>query len=93
MRDRAAELQSELAGLLAKYEPALTEAERVDLLQLERRGGWRPGRRPMRPDPMVSAFLELFDRAEQQELAYGALAPGSIDELRRVFRERLSDAA
>jgi hypothetical protein len=92
MRDPAAELQNELAGLLAKHEPALTDAERADLLQLERGGGWRPGRRPTRPDPTVSAFLELFDRAEQQELAYGTLAPGSIDELRRVFRERLSDA-
>ena len=47
----------------------------------------------MRPDPMVSAFLELFDRAEQQELAYGTLAPGSTDELRRVFREQLAGGA
>ena len=93
MTDRADELQRELAGLLAKHEAALTEAGRADLLRLEEQGGWRPGRRPMRPDPMVTAFLELFDRAEQEELAYRTLPIGSLDELRRVFRERLSRSA
>ena len=43
----------------------------------------------MRPDATVSAFLELFDRAEQEELAYRTLPAGSLDELRLAFRERL----
>ena len=47
----------------------------------------------MRPEPMVSAFLELFDRAEQEELAYHSLPEGSVDELRQVFRDRLSGSA
>ena len=90
MADRAEELRAELAGLLARHEPTLTLAERADLLQLERRGGWRPGSRPTRPEPKISAFLDLFDRAEQEELTDSTLAPGSVDELRRAFRERLS---
>jgi len=90
MADRAEELRAELAGLLARHEPTLTLAERADLLQLERRGGWRPGSRPTRPEPKISAFLDLFDRAEQEELTDRTLAPGSVDELRRAFRERLS---
>ena len=93
MADRAEELRLELAKLLAQHEPTLSDAERADLLQLERRGGWRPGSRPMRPEPMVSAFLELFDRAEQEELAYHNLPEGSVDELRQVFRDRLSGSA
>jgi len=44
----------------------------------------------MRPDPTVSAFLELFDRAEQEELAYRTLPAGSLDELRQAFRDQLS---
>jgi translation initiation factor IF-1 len=93
MRDRADDLRLELAGLLEKHGPALTDGARADLLFLESQSGWQPGRRPMRPDPMVSAFLELFDRAEQEELAYGTLPAGSLDELRRVFRDRLSQSA
>jgi hypothetical protein len=90
MADRVEELRAELAGLLARHEPTLTDGERADLLQLEQRGGWRPGGRPTRPEPKVSAFLDLFDRAEQEELTDRTLAGGSVDELRRVFRERLS---
>lgn len=90
MADRAEELRAELAGLLARHEPTLTGAERADLLQLERRSGWRPGSRPTRPEPKISAFLDLFDRAEQEELTDRTLASGSVDELRRSFRERLS---
>jgi hypothetical protein len=90
MADRAADLQAELAGLLARYEPSLTEAERAELLKLERRCGWRPGSRPTRPEPNVSAFLDLFDRAEQEELTDRSLASGTVDELRRTFREHLS---
>jgi hypothetical protein len=90
MADRVEELLAELEGLLARYEPALSASERADLLQLERRAAWRPGSRPTRPEPEVSAFLDLFDRAEQEELTDRTLADGSVDELRRVFRERLS---
>ncbi len=90
MADRAEQLRLELANLLAQHEPTLSDGERAELLQLEQSGGWRPGRRPMRPDPMVTAFLELFDRAEQEELAYRTLPEGSVDELRQVFRDRLS---
>jgi hypothetical protein len=88
--DRVEELRAELAGLFARYEPTLSEAERADLLRLEQRGGWRPGARPTRPEPNVSAFLDLFDRAEQEELTDRTLAGGSVDELRRTFREHLS---
>ena len=89
MRDRAGDLHLELAGLLEKHEPGLSDIERADLLFLESQSGWQPGRRPMRPDPTVTAFLELFDRAEQEELAYRTLPAGSLDELRRAFRDRL----
>ena len=91
MVDRAAELRTELAELLAKHGPMLSDGERAELLLLEQRGGWRPGRRPTRPELRISAFLDLFDRAEQEELAGDRmLAGGSMDDLRRVFREQLS---
>ena len=93
MADRAADLQAELAGLLDRYESMLTDAERAELLELERRCGWRPGSRPTRPEPNVSAFLDHFDRAEQEELTDRTLASGTVDELRRVFRERLAGDA
>jgi hypothetical protein len=92
MGDRATErvqqLHGELVALFAQHE--LSEGERTELLELERRGGWRPGARPTRPEPKISAFLNLFDRAEQEELTDRTLAVGSVDELRRVFRELLS---
>lgn len=90
MAERAEELRAELSSLLARHEPTLTDAERADLLQLEQRGGWRPGSRPTRPEPKISAFLDLFDRTEQEELTDRTLAVGSLDELRRTFRERLA---
>jgi hypothetical protein len=90
MADRVEELRAELEDLLGKHEPTMSAAERADLLRLESRAGWRPGSRPTRPEPEVSAFLDLFDRAEQEELTDRTLAGGSVDELRRVFRERLS---
>lgn len=93
MADRAADLLVELTALLVAYAPTLTDGERADLLQLEHRCGWRPGSRPTRPEPKVSAFLDLFDRAEQEELTDLTLAAGSVDELRRVFRARLSATA
>ena len=93
MADRVEDLQAELTGLLARYEPTLTDGERADLVQLEQRGGWRPGARPSRPEPKISAFLDFFDRAEQQELTDRTLAGGSVDELRLAFRERLSPGA
>ena len=68
MADRAEELHVELAGLLAQHGPTLTERERDDLVLLEEGYGWRPGRRPARPEPKIAAFLDLFDRAEQEEL-------------------------
>ncbi len=88
--DRAQELRAELARLFSQYGATLTDGERDDLLQLEQRCGWRPGSRPTRPEPKVSAFLNLFDRAEQEELTDRTLAPGSMDELRQAFREHLS---
>jgi hypothetical protein len=90
LADRAADLQAELAGLLVQYEPTLTGGERAELLQLEQRCGWRPGSRPTRPEPKISAFLDLFDRAEQEELTDRTLDAGCVDELRRVFRGALS---
>ena len=90
MADRAEQLHAELEGLLAQHEPALTDGERTDLLQLEQRSGWRPGSRPTRPEPKISAFLDLFDRAEQEELTDRTLTRGSINELRDAFRVRLS---
>jgi hypothetical protein len=88
--DRAEELRRELAGLLALHEPTLTEGERADLVQLEQRHGWRPGRRPARPEPKIAAFLDLFDRAEQEEITYGTLAGGTVEKLRSAFRAGLS---
>ena len=61
--------------------------------QLEERCGWRPGSRPTRPEPKISAFLDFFDRAEQQELTDGTLAGGSVDALRLAFREQLAAGA
>lgn len=90
MADRVEELHAELADLLARHEPTLTDGERADLLQLEQRCGWRPGSRPIRPEPKITAFLNLFDRAEQEELTDRTLAGGSVDKLRETFRERLS---
>jgi len=91
--DRVEDLRAELDGLLARHEPTLTQGERADLAQLEERGGWRPGARPARPEPKISAFLDFFDRAEQQELTDRTLAQGSLDELRLTFRDRLAAGA
>ena len=93
MADGVEQLQKELAALLALHEPTLTDFERADLVQLEERCGWRPGSRPPRPERKVSAFLDFFDRAEQQELTDRTLAGGSVDELRLAFRERLAAGA
>ena len=92
MADRREELQLELAGLLAEHEPTLTADERVDLVRLEEGYGWRPGRRPVRPDARIAAFLDLFDRAEQEELTYRTLEAGTVDELRDAFRRGLSQS-
>lgn len=92
MADRAEELRDELAGLLAEHEPTLTADERAQLVRLEEGYGWRPGRRPVRPEPKITAFLDLFDRAEQEEVTYRTLAAGTIDELRSAFRRGLSQA-
>ena len=92
MSDRAEELQVELAGLLAEHEPTLTADERADLVRLEEGYGWRPGRRPARPAPQIAVFLDLFDRAEQEELTYRTLAVGTVEELRNAFRRGLSPA-
>ena len=89
MADRAEELHVELAGLLAQHGPTLTERERDDLVLLEEGYGWRPGRRPTRPEPKIAAFLDLFDRAEQEELTYGTLEGGTVEELRNAFRRGL----
>ncbi len=91
--DRADELRRELTALLAQHEPTLTDVERAELVQLERRFGWRPGRRPARPEPKIAAFLDLFDRAEQEEITYGTLAGGTVEELRIAFRQSLHDIA
>jgi hypothetical protein len=95
MADRAVErvqqLNAELLALFAQYD--LSDFERAELLELERRGGWRPGARPTRPEPNVTAFLNFFDRAEQEELTDRTLTVGSVDELRRVFREHLEPDA
>jgi hypothetical protein len=92
MADREEELRVELAGLLARHEPTLTVDERAHLVRLEEGYGWRPGRRPMRPEPKIAAFLDLFDRAEQEELTYRTLAAGTVDDLRDAFRRGLSPA-
>jgi hypothetical protein len=88
--DRAEELRVELAGLLAQHAPTLSEDERAHLVRLEEGYGWRPGRRPVRPEPKIAAFLDLFDRAEQEELTYLTLAHGTVEELRNAFRRGLS---
>lgn len=90
MADRAEQLHAELTELFTRHESTLTGAERAELLQLEQRCGWRPGSRPIRPEKKVSAFLDLFDRAEQEELTDRTLAAGCIDELRQAFRDRLA---
>jgi hypothetical protein len=90
MADGVEQLHAELTGLLATHEPTLSDAERADLVQLEERCGWRPGSRPTRPERKVSAFLDFFDRAEQQELTDRTLVAGSVDALRLAFRERLA---
>jgi hypothetical protein len=92
MADRAEELHVELAGLLALHGPTLTEDERAELVRLEEGYGWRPGRRPVRPEPQIAAFLDLFDRAEQEELTYCTLEVGTVEELRNAFRRGLSGA-
>jgi hypothetical protein len=92
MADRAEELRVELAGLLAQHAPTLTTDERAHLVRLEEGYGWRPGRRPARPEPKIAAFLDLFDRAEQEELTYHTLADGTVEELRNAFRRGLSRA-
>ena len=68
--DRAEELHVELAALLARHEPTLTESDRDALVRLEEGYGWRPGRRPVRPEPKIAEFLDLFDRAEQEGATY-----------------------
>jgi hypothetical protein len=90
MADRAEELQVELATLLAHHEPTLTEDDRAALVRLEEGYGWRPGRRPVRPAPNIAAFLDLFDRAEQEELTYRTLDAGTLEELRNAFRRGLA---
>ena len=90
MADRREELQLELAGLLAEHEPTLTVDERAHLVRLEEGYGWRPGRRPARPEAKIAAFLDLFDRAEQEELTYRTLEAGTVDDLRDAFRRGLS---
>ena len=90
MADRAEELHGELAALLATHQPPLSDGDRAELVRLEEGYGWRPGRRPVRPQPQIAAFLDLFDRAEQEELTYGTLADGTVEELRNAFRRGLS---
>ncbi len=46
MADRVGQLHTELAELIARHEPTLTDTERVDLLHVEQHGGWRPGAGP-----------------------------------------------
>ena len=93
MADRANEFQLELARLLAQHEPTLTEGDRAELVRLEESYGWRPGRRPMRPEPQIAAFLDLLDQAEQEELTYRTLAVGTVEELRNAFRRGLAQAS
>ena len=90
--DRSQQLHGELAELLAKHEPTWTADERGALVRLEEGYGWRPGRRPVRPEPQIAAFLDLFDRAEQEEVTYGTLAVGTVEGLRSAFRRALSGA-
>jgi hypothetical protein len=44
----------------------------------------------VRPDARIAAFLDLFDRAEQEELTYRTLEAGTVDDLRDAFRRGLS---
>ena len=44
------------------------------------------------PEPKIADFLDLFDRAEQEELTYRTLAVGTVEELRNAFRRGLSPA-
>ena len=90
--DRAEELHVELGALLVRHGPMLTEADRDSLVRLEEGYGWRPGRRPVRPEPKIAEFLDLFDRAEQEELTYRTLAVGTVEELRNAFRRALPEA-
>ena len=92
MADRAEELHVELAALLAQHEPTLTKGDREVLVRLEEGYGWRPGRRPARPEPKIAAFLDLFDRAEQEEITYRTLEAGTVEELRNAFRRGLAGA-
>jgi hypothetical protein len=46
----------------------------------------------VRPEPKIAEFLDLFDRAEQEELTYGTLTVGTVEELRNAFRRGLSEA-
>ena len=92
MADGVEQLHAELAGLLALHMPTFTDGERADLVQLELRCGWRPGSRPTRPERKVSAFLDFFDRAEQQELTDRTLVAGSVEELRVSFRDGLASS-
>lgn len=90
MADRAEELQVELEGLLVRYEPMLSDDERAQLVRLEEGYGWRPGRRPVRPEPKIAVFLNLLDGAEQEELTYRTLVAGTVEELRNTLRRGLS---
>ena len=85
--ERVEQLRGELDALFAQYD--LSEHERAELLELERRGGWRPGARPTRPEPSIAAFLNFLDRTEQEELTDRTLADGYVTELRRALREQL----
>ena len=46
----------------------------------------------VRPEPKIAVFLDLFDRAEQEELTYHTLAGETVEELRNAFRRGLSRA-
>ena len=93
MADRVEQLHAELAGLLAAARADAHRRRAGRSRAAGRRCGWRPGSRPTRPERKVSAFLDFFDRAEQQELTDRTLAGGSVDELRLAFRERLAAGA
>ena len=47
-------------------------------------------RHTVRPEPKIAVFLDLFDRAEQEELTYRTLATGTVEALRNAFRRGLS---
>jgi hypothetical protein len=92
MGERTDRIHGELSRLFETHELDLSDNDRAELLFLERQSGWQPGRRPIRPEPRIAAFLDLFDRVEQEELAYRTLPAGSLDGLRQVFRERIASA-